>query len=333
MWRRLKTAGQRVVRRLFQQLLAGLPLRRDVDDRRQQRVVAGEAQPLARQRRPERSPAGACTLRFEPVDAAVAKAWARYRSRSARFTQCWALRPLDLFQRHSKIVPARRLASMTVWSAMRVSTIATGEKSTSARRLASLSCRSRVRSLIFVSSASRSTRRASRSRARRRSPAPGRRSRRTSWPAAPRAASSGGASRCARDRRPPPSCPVERPGRRASSVMPSGWRYGRGNSRGALVGQGVVGAADRPLLLQRLEIARHVGGLDARAGRVPVLRAAHRDRCTRSPRPPSTRRQMLARSTSSTSAAVSVDLLERAADVPLSQGRRAHQSASALRRA
>ena len=43
---------------------------------------------------------------------------------------------------------------------MRVSTIATGEKSTSARRLASLSCKSRVRSLIFVSSASRSTRRA-----------------------------------------------------------------------------------------------------------------------------------------------------------------------------
>ena len=46
---------------------------------------------------------------------------------------------------------------------------------------------------------------------------------------------------------------------------------GRGEFAGAFVGQGVVGA-DRPFLLQRLEIARHIGRPDARAGRVPVLR-------------------------------------------------------------
>ena len=69
----VEDAGQRIVRRLLEQVLARLPLRGDVDDRRQQRVVAREAQALSRQARPERSPARGPHLGLEVVDAPVAE--------------------------------------------------------------------------------------------------------------------------------------------------------------------------------------------------------------------------------------------------------------------
>ena len=156
-------ARQRVVRGLLQEVLARLPLRGDVDDRRQQRVLAGDSAGAGPTATPRIAAPCSSHLRLEVVDAPVAEDVLQVACRARRgHPVLGRVPPDDLVQRHVEHrAPPAGSPSSTVLSAIRVSTIATGEKSTSARRFASLSCRSRVRSATFVSSASRSTRSAS----------------------------------------------------------------------------------------------------------------------------------------------------------------------------
>ena len=215
----VEDAGQRIVRRLLEQALARLPLHGDVDDRRQQRVVAGEAQALPRQVRPERPPARGAHLGLEVVDAPVAEDVLQVARRARPGSPSAGARGVP----GSRPAPRRTSPRPAGWPAAPCCRRSGSAPSRPARSrpapAGSPRCPADRACARRPCPPARHARRAARPRprARPRSPAPARRSPRTSWRAAPRAASSAAPARCARGTRRPPSCRAGTRARRAST--------------------------------------------------------------------------------------------------------------------